>query len=68
MAVTRVSVSSVIPVPVSSSALRWARVRQSGTSPDTWYGMPQMEKFGCATASSTLTSVSGASSRAAVPR
>ena len=44
--------------------VRWARLRQSGTSPDTWYGMPQIEKFGYSSATITDTSAPGSSSRA----
>ena len=34
------------PRTFRSSVVRCASERQSGTSPETWYGMPQMEKLG----------------------
>jgi len=44
--------------------LQCASLRQSGTSPETWYGMPQMEKLGYRSATTTLASTDGSSSRA----
>jgi hypothetical protein len=56
--------SSCKPAASSSGMLLCARVRQSRTSPETRYGMPQIEKWGYSSATMTLTSAAGSSSRA----
>ncbi len=54
------------------SGVRCAGDASVATSPETQYGMPQMEKFGNSSARTTVTSVDGSSSRArsaaAMPR